>query len=142
MPSRLRTPPHRPHTDGADVRPRRPQAPVAETEVALRLAIGRDGVGLEMARPVAWGCLRITEMTTRLPALRFPIDVSGGVEKFRHRRGSVTRFEMELSARAAERWCAPRLRGIVCAETPDLWVAAGPARATACAVAVVEPEAE
>jgi len=95
-----------------------------------------------MARPVAWGCLRITEMTTRLPALRFPIDVSGGVEKFRHRRGSVTRFEMELSARAAERWCAPRLRGIVCAETPDLWVAAGPARATACAVAVVEPEAE
>ena len=38
----------------------------------LRLAIGRDGIGLELAEPVDLGCLRVIELSTTLPGMRFP----------------------------------------------------------------------
>ncbi len=41
-------------------------------------------------------------------------------------------MELDLGARALERWAAPRLAGIVSTRAPDVWVAVGPARATFC----------
>ena len=51
-PSRLR---RRPATRRA--RRRRPPPPPPDVDVALRLAIGREGIGLELARPARLGCL-------------------------------------------------------------------------------------
>ncbi len=106
-----------------------------EADVALQLAIGREGIGLELARPARIGCLLVTELTATLPGLRFPIAVSGGVPRFRHRRGALTRIVLELGARALERWAAPRLRGVVGTRTPEVWVGARRDGATMCIAA-------
>lgn len=81
--------------------------------VALRLAIGRDGLGVELARPASLGCLDVVELVVRLPTVRFPFDVTGGVAKFRHRRGELERLSVEIDARRAARWAEPRLRGLL-----------------------------
>jgi tetratricopeptide (TPR) repeat protein len=106
----------------------------------LRLAIGRDGVGLELARPVRFACLQITELCTTFHAIRFPIDVSGGVARFRHRRGRLQRLGIELRARDLERWAAPSLRGLVSVGIPDLWTRIEPSKVTVCICA--EPDAD
>ncbi len=99
-----------------DLEPSVPQATIDRGEtsaVALRLAIGKDGLGLELARPTPLGCLDVTELFVRLPSVRFPFDVTGGVAKFRHRRGVLDRASLELDARRAARWAEPKLRGLL-----------------------------
>jgi tetratricopeptide (TPR) repeat protein len=113
-------------------RERRTPPPPSGEGVALRLAIGRAGIGLELARPVKLGPLVITELAAALPGVRFPVDVSGGVPRFRHRRGELQRLEVELGARALERFAAPRLRGVVGIRSPDVWIGVERAAATVC----------
>jgi tetratricopeptide (TPR) repeat protein len=144
MPLRPQPPPRRDETV-ARPRGRRhasapPPRPDEGTKPALQLAIGRDGIGLELAEPVDLGCLRITELSTGMPGVRFPIDVSGGVTRFRHRRGQLHVLRVEMSAHAVERWIAPRLRGVVSSRTPDVWIEVGRATATMCVTAF--PDAE
>ncbi|MDP9033938.1 MAG: hypothetical protein M3O50_03965, partial [Myxococcota bacterium] len=112
----------------------------ASPRVTLRLAIGREGIGIELAHPVQLGCLSVTELVATLPGTRFPIDVSGGVPRFRHRRGVLERLALELDVRAAERWAAPRLRGIVGARMPEVWLCARAAGATVCVFGASELE--
>jgi tetratricopeptide (TPR) repeat protein len=81
--------------------------------VALRLAIGKDGLGIELARSATFECLDVVELVVRLPNVRFPFDVTGGVAKFRHRRGELERVAVELDTRRAARWAEPRLRGLL-----------------------------
>ena len=81
--------------------------------VELRLAIGKDGLGIELAEPALLACLRIVEVVVRLPHVKFPFDVSGGVAKFRHKRGELERLSVELDARRVARWAEPRLRGLL-----------------------------
>jgi tetratricopeptide (TPR) repeat protein len=100
--------------------------------VALALAIGRTGIGLELAGAAEIGCLRVVELATALPGVRFPLDVSGGVTRFRHRRGELQAMGIELAARDLERWLAPLLRGLVGTRTPEVWIEVGRARATVC----------
>jgi tetratricopeptide (TPR) repeat protein len=85
----------------------------AASAVALRLAIGKDGLGIELARPATFECLDVVELVVRLPNVRFPFDVTGGVAKFRHRRGELERVAVELDARRAARWAEPLLRGLI-----------------------------
>ena len=106
----------------------------------MRLAIGRDGIGLELAIPAFLECVVVEELTTSLPGMRFPVDVSGGVARFRHRRGELQGLRIAVLARVVERWAAPRLRGVVSAATPDVWVRVGPARATVCVAAPPEEQ--
>ena len=108
--------------------------------LALRLAIGRDGIGLELADPVDLACLRVVEMSTTLPGMRFPVDVSGGVTRFRHRRGDLQILRIEVAARALEKWMAPRLRGLVGTRVPDVWIEVGRARSTVCVAALADAE--
>lgn len=132
VPSPHPPPPHPAPAPERAKAPAHAPAGAEETDVALQLAIGREGIGLELARPARLGCLLVTELTATLPGLRFPIDVSGGVPRFRHRRGALTRMALELGARALERWAAPRLRGVVGTRTPDVWVGARRDGATMC----------
>lgn len=105
-----------------------PGAPRAEVE--LRLAIGRDGIGLELAHPVALGCIRVVDVRTTLPGLRFPVDVSGGVNRFRHKRGELQHLRVELDARAIESWAPARLRGLMGERAPNVWLRVAHAQAT------------
>ena len=98
--------------------------------VELRLAISKSGLGLELARTARLGCLDVTELAVSLPGMRFPLDVSGGVSRFRHRRGQLLRVGAELTAFALGRWAAPRLRGVVGADAPAVSVVLRPAGAT------------
>ncbi len=100
--------------------------------VELRLAIAKTGLGLELARPARLGCVVVTELSVRLPSARFPIDVSGGVARFRHKRGMLDRVALEVSARALEGWCAPRLRGLLSPNAPRVWIALRGAGAIVC----------
>ncbi len=119
----------RPHPSLAAIlarRPReRPPAPPrgGTPPVELRLAIGREGIGLELARPASLDCLTVTEASVAFPNVRFPLDVSGGVGKFRHRRGVLERLSFEVSLDALRRWSAPRLRGLLAPGAADVWVA-------------------
>jgi cellulose synthase operon protein C len=112
-------PPAAAHTTGALARARARGAaapPSIDREGAiapLRLAIGKDGLGIELAGPTTLGCLDIVELVIRLPHVKFPFDVSGGVAKFRHKRGELERVAIELDARRVARWAEPRLRGLL-----------------------------
>ncbi len=111
-----------PKTQPRAPRSRRPSAPPptggSGAGAELQLAISRVGVGLELATPLAIGPLTLSELAASLPNLRFPVDVSGGVARFRHRRGVVERLLLEVSRAALEAWAAPRLRGVIGIATP------------------------
>ncbi len=113
-------------------RPSAPRPSRAQTRgaVELRLAIGRDGLGIELGGPAKLGCLELTELALTLPAVRFPVDVSGGVQRFRHRRGVLERMTLELGADALAREAAPKLRGLLGERTPQVWIAVRPWGAT------------
>jgi cellulose synthase operon protein C len=146
MPTRSAPPPpgaRAPSPPRGTIRARRGRETIASREeVILCLAIAREGIGLELARPVRLGCLRVTALATTFPGMRFPADVSGGVHRFRHRRGQLQRVEIELSSRSLVRWATPRLRGIVSEGAPDLWVAVASAKATICVSALDDRDRE
>ncbi|HEY1691175.1 MAG TPA: hypothetical protein VGG39_03385 [Polyangiaceae bacterium] len=125
-----------------DVRRPSPPPPPPDLEVALRLAIGREGIGIELAHAARLGCLQVTDLAATLPGVRFPVDVSGGVPRFRHRRGELQRLAIELGARPLERWAAPRLRGLVGTRAPEVWAAVGKASAVLGVAAAADPEEE
>jgi tetratricopeptide (TPR) repeat protein len=98
---------------------RRPQGPLVPE---LRLAIGPAGLGIELARPALLGCVTVAELAVAIPGVRFPLDVSGGVSRFRHRRGRLQRLTVELDAGSLARWLRPRFRGVIGTGVPLVWV--------------------
>ncbi len=77
----------------------------------LQLSVSRAGLGLESATGTTLGPLRIDAVSTTLPGLVFPVDLSGGVARFRHRRGALSRLALtclrEPLSRALERRLSP-----------------------------------
>lgn len=112
--------------DRPEVAPRAPEAAEAPPRgggADLRLAITKSGIGLEIGAPIALACARVTELWLRLPQVRFPFDVSGGVARFRHKRGTLTRLMLEVDWDDAARWAAPRLSGIVAPGAAEAFLA-------------------
>ncbi len=93
---------------------------------ALRLAIGRRGIAIELAASAPIGCLNVVEATTSIAGLKFPLDVSGGVARFRHRRGQLETLGVEVESERLRAWAKTRLRGVVGPSAPDIWVAVRP----------------
>ncbi|MGK4002754.1 tetratricopeptide repeat protein [Sorangium sp. So ce1036] len=89
----------------------------------LRLAVSKGALGIELGEPFALGPLRVTELVVRLPGIRFPVDLSGGVARFRHRRGELARLAVEARATDLTAWVAPRLRGLLGDGAPQLLIA-------------------
>jgi len=60
-----------------------------EQRVPLRLTVTRGVLGMELYEPIELGPLSVTRFALTLPNLKFPLDLSGGVPQFRHRRGDL-----------------------------------------------------
>lgn len=56
------------------------------TAAAFELAISKHGLGVELAAPFSLGAFRVTTLRADLPGLRFPLDVTGGLARFRSHR--------------------------------------------------------
>jgi tetratricopeptide (TPR) repeat protein len=91
--------------------------------VPLRLTVTRGRLGMELYEPLTLGPIHITALALSLPGLRFPLDLSGGVPAFRHRRGKLELLRLELGPAALVRWMTPRLQEVVgvLERPPGLW---------------------
>ena len=81
--------------------------------VPLRLTVTRGVLGLELYEPIDVGPLTVSALAVVLPNLKFPVDLSGGVARFRHRRGDLERLELRLPFEALTRFAAPRLKSVL-----------------------------
>lgn len=79
---------------------------------SLQLAVTRKGVGLELTAPGVGALMRVDRLEISLRSLRFPVDLSGGVERFRHRRGQLVSLSLAFPRDALERAARIRLSGI------------------------------
>src|SRR5260370_18518687 len=75
-------------------RPARPLAFGASGEghggkIPLRLAVTKGGLGLELDQTLALGFLDVEKLLISLIGLVFPVDLSGGVARFRHPPGPL-----------------------------------------------------
>ncbi len=104
-----------------DARPPAPPPPTSRP--SLRLAVSRGLLGIELDAPWALGPLRVTELQAGLLGVRFPVDLTGGVARFRHRRGALARLVLEVPTAELAAWAAPRLRGILGETVPELVIA-------------------
>jgi tetratricopeptide (TPR) repeat protein len=68
-------------------------------------------LGLELYESFELGPVRVEQFEVTLPNLRFPVDLSGGVRLFRHRRGRLERLLLSLDTNRLSTWLEQRLRG-------------------------------
>jgi tetratricopeptide (TPR) repeat protein len=109
----------------------------------LRLVVTRGKLAIELARPFALGALEVRELALSLPDARFPVDLSGGVQAFRNRRGRLEQLVVAVRA-DAQRWTS-ELRvpfggarpEVVIAPNPDGWFVGARGGSAAIAFSVV-----
>jgi len=91
--------------------------------VPLRLTLAGGALGLELYEPLRMEPFVVEDLAWSLPQLRFPVDLSGGVDSFRHRRGELTRLELAASFVALADYLRPRLREALgrASAAPQLW---------------------
>jgi tetratricopeptide (TPR) repeat protein len=89
----------------------------------LRLSVTGGALGLEIYEELPLDPFVVEDLAWTLPDLRFPVDLSGGVDVFRHRRGKLSRLALSASFSSLMGHARPRLRealGRVSAP-PQLW---------------------
>jgi len=74
--------------------------PPEDPRVPLRLTVTRGALGMELYEPIEIGPLSVERLSLTFAGLRFPVDLSGGVPRFRSRRGELQ--EVVLRVRLAE----------------------------------------
>ncbi len=93
---------------------RDPLPEIADERVPLRLTVTRGVLGMELYEFIDVGPIEVRALASSLPGLKFPLDLSGGVPVFRHRRGDLEHIGLTLSLDALGRWLTPKLgEGIV-----------------------------
>ncbi len=90
-----------------------PDVRLEDEHVPLRLTVTRGALGLELYEPVAVGPLEVQNLAFTLPHLTFPVNLSGGVSRFRHRRGDLERLSLCLPFDALARIVTPKARALV-----------------------------
>ncbi|HTJ80853.1 MAG TPA: hypothetical protein VL400_03995, partial [Polyangiaceae bacterium] len=100
-----------------------PSGPRSGDGVELRLTLGQGALGLELAGAVPLGPLSVSELRVRLSDVRFPVDLSGGVSRFRHRRGQLVAMRIEAPLSAVARSLGPRAKNQIGAGTPEITLA-------------------
>ena len=92
--------------------------------IPLRLAVTKGGLGLELEHPLPLGFLQVEQLSISLVGLSFPVDLSGGVARFRHRRGALEHLSLTARRDQVAAALAPRMRGAIGATTPVVTVTA------------------
>lgn len=69
------------------------------------------------------GPLAVEELCIALVGLSFPLDLSGGVPRFRHRRGVLERLVVTARHERLAKELAPRLRGVLGPTSPAVTIA-------------------
>ncbi len=92
--------------------------------IPLRLAVTKGGLGLELEHPLALGPLQAEQLAISLVGLSFPVDLSGGVARFRHRRGALEHLSITARRDQLAAAMGPRMRGAIGAATPAVTLAA------------------
>lgn len=82
----------------------------SDPHIPLRLTVTRGVLGLELYEPFELGPLRVERVSVTLPNLKFPVDLSGGVRLFRHRRGKLEHLRLSVETGRLAAWLEPRLR--------------------------------
>jgi cellulose synthase operon protein C len=95
-----------------------------DERVPLSLTADHGRLGLELTAPIEIGPLVIESLVLIFGNLRFPVDLSGGVPAFRHRRGQLQRVTLSIELGQLKRLLEPRLRSAVgeLDRSLDLWV--------------------
>jgi tetratricopeptide (TPR) repeat protein len=88
---------------------RKPQ-PASAPKALLQLSASRGKLALELAAPYPVGPLEITKLIASLDGLQFPVDLSGGVARFRHRRGSLERLTVDVRLALLAGFLEPKAR--------------------------------
>jgi tetratricopeptide (TPR) repeat protein len=78
----------------------------------LRLVMARGRLGIELDAPFLLGPVLVEEMGLSLQQDRFPVDLTGGVDAFRHRRGRLESLRLRVQPRELARFAEPRLRSL------------------------------
>jgi tetratricopeptide (TPR) repeat protein len=84
-----------------------------DQRVPLRLTASRGVLGLELYEAVELGPLTVTELALTLPGLKFPIDLSGGIPKFRHRRGVLELVRLRVEFSKLEGWMSRKVTPVL-----------------------------
>jgi tetratricopeptide (TPR) repeat protein len=90
----------------------------------FRLVVTRGRLGVELDGGYTLGPLAIEQLSATFSGVRFPVELSGGVDAFRHKRGDLEHVRLGLEAAAIARLPAARLRGILGEATPNFICAA------------------
>ncbi len=95
-----------------------------DDRLPLCLSANRGHLGLEFCEPVEIGPIVVENLVLAFENLRFPLDLSGGVPAFRHRRGQLQRILLSFELTRLRQWLEPRVRSVVGAlDRPlDLWL--------------------
>lgn len=91
---------------------------------AFSLAITRGGFALELTEPLPVGPLTIRELSSSLPQVRFPADVTGGLSRYRHKRGELESLTLEISTSALATFARERWVGLLGTSAPSVRVTA------------------
>ncbi|MBI5533426.1 MAG: tetratricopeptide repeat protein [Deltaproteobacteria bacterium] len=97
--------------------PARPGQPEPQPDTAsgavLQLAATSGHLSLELQAPTRVGPIVVSSLIMSLPGLRFPVDLSGGVPRFRHRRGALEALGLRVSLAKLAEHLAPRVRNVL-----------------------------
>lgn len=104
--------PPRARDASVDVRRDVPALP-EEERVPLRLTVTRGVLGMELYEPVELGPLDVIRLSVTLPNLKFPLDLSGGVPHFRHRRGELEHATVRTDWTRLARFFEPRVAQVI-----------------------------
>jgi cellulose synthase operon protein C len=84
-----------------------------DERVPLRLTVARGALGLELYEPLGVGPFVVESLSLLLPNLKFPVDLSGGVSRFRHRRGDLEHLGLSLAFDKLAKLVLPRVKDVV-----------------------------
>src|SRR5689334_3699776 len=96
----------------ARARPEGSERPPRSEKPLLRLALSKGHLAIELESSFELGPFVVEELSVLLPDVRFPVDLSGGVAKFRHRRGRLARMVLRADASTLARALAPLFPGL------------------------------
>jgi tetratricopeptide (TPR) repeat protein len=83
--------------------------PPEDPRVPLRLTVTRGALGMELYEPIEIGPLSVERLSLTFAGLRFPVDLSGGVPRFRSRRGELQEVVLKLRLADLARFASQRV---------------------------------